>query len=105
MGDGMPAGPVNVAVRETGIRARWRHHRATRPHGTVRVSLLLTHLRLYAPVMKLLHRWGQCFMTTHRAPDGTYRRKCTWCGHSYRLRDPAAAEASLRAAVRETCDG
>jgi hypothetical protein len=90
-----------VATPATGLRARWRHHKATRPHLTVRISLILTRLRLYRPMMMLLHKWGQCFMTISRVPGdgGRARRYCTWCGNTHVAIDEAAVEAELRAAA------
>lgn len=96
---GVSNGMLGVGNRRTPLGAWLALHRV--PHATIRAQRAITRLRLYRPLMKALHRAGQCYMTTHHMEDGVVRR-CSWCGHSYRPYDPVAAEESLRKAVAES---
>lgn len=78
---------------ETGLRARLRDRRQRRRNSSGPARRLLARLRLYGPVMRTLHRHGQCWMDTHPAPDGGQRRHCTWCGHDCPVPDRAAEQA------------
>lgn len=61
----------------TPVGALIRYWRA--PHITVRIQSMLGRLHLYRLVMRVLHRFGQCFLVTKPGPDHL-RRECTWCG-------------------------
>jgi len=70
--------------------------RRSRP--TTRLDRTLTRLRLYRPVMRFLHRHGQCLMEMQQPSGGPAQQHCSWCGHTCEVRD---REAENRAAIAE----